>query len=137
MLGRRRHLAVSDGAHGAVVELSRNSVTPALGIAGVEEAPGMLQAANARDDGAANADVSGGFGILVVTDVAGVAIAELAIECVTPTAYSAIVENDAGMRATSIELDDVSPYSDVTGGCGRLIVTDVSDVAIAEPAKLS
>jgi hypothetical protein len=83
-----RELVVTDFAGVAMTELPGGSVVQAADRAGGQQRARMLLAGRDLHDATAHVDVAGRGGCLVIPDVAGVAVAELAIGSVAPAAPS-------------------------------------------------
>jgi hypothetical protein len=79
-------------------------------------------------------DIASQRGRFIVSDIAGVAVSELAISSFPPAADRSGIEQRAGMGSADSELDNRTSNIDVAGRGRRLIVADIADVGVSELA---
>src|SRR5690348_16037418 len=120
----------------SIAELSEVVAPAAADLAGVEEGAGVLAAGGEVRHSAADVDITGGEGGLVITDVAGVAVAELAMVVQAPATHLPGAEERAGVEGAGGELDGAAAEVDVAEGGDGLAITDVLGGVVAELAEI-
>src|SRR5690606_7439559 len=81
--------------------------------------------------------VPGGGRGFIVADVVGVAVAELAVKRVSPTAHPAVFQEGARVPATGGKLYHSAADVDVARGGGVFIITDGVGVAVPQCSSRS
>ncbi len=135
---RSRRLGVADSGSVAVAELAREVVAPAAHRAVVENRATAVTAGGDRHRRAARAEVDRADRArrLVVADPLRVAVAELAEGAVAPAAHRVVVEQRAAVGGAGADRHRgaARPEADRADRARRLVVADVVEIAVAEPA---
>ncbi|HEU4410034.1 MAG TPA: hypothetical protein VFS43_32565 [Polyangiaceae bacterium] len=133
--GRGRRLVVADGVGVAVAEQAAGARAPAAHAAVVEQRAGVRAAGADLHGPAAERHGPRRRGRLVVADRVLVAVAEAAEVALPPAAHAAVVEHRAGVRGAGADLHGLAAELDRALGRRRLVVADVSLVAVTELAR--
>src|SRR5207248_1168560 len=78
--------------------------------------------------------IAGGRRVLVVPDVVGVAIAELTIASVAPTAQPSPFDDRARVAVADGDVDDGCADIHIAHACRRFVVADVVETTVPERA---